>query len=179
MIDADIERAIVLALQPPLTAAGFNVIVTQGAQPTTQGATSQPQVTFTKILAKRFGFQGRKFAFNVGAANFTKTESWYLRATYQLNALIRQDAGDANSLNAYDVLDFCAGTLQTEETRIMLLETGTGIGLERVTDIRTPRSFDDSDRFNMDASFDFVLTYQNNIDSTVAEAAVSEILDTV
>jgi len=177
MNDADVETAIKSVLDAALVTSFSTVVVAQSFNPTTQGAALAPMVLFTKIAARRYGFQGRKYAFNAGPVDFTKTEGWYLEATYQVNTLIRQDAVDPASLNAYDVIDFCAATLQTLETRATLL--ALGIGIRRVTDIRTPRFLDDSDRYNMDASFDFVLTYQNTLTSTVPGAGVDgEVIST-
>ncbi len=178
MIDADIQKAIKSILDTGLPAAGIaNAVIAQSYNPTTQGPPLAPVVLFTKIFSRRYGTQGRKYVYNPGSGDFTKTETWYVADTYQINSLMNQDPVDDSSLNAYDVVGTCAGILQTSETRQTLL--AQGIGIRRITDLQTPGSLDDSDRYNMDVSFDFVLTYQNTLASIVAEAGVDGIVTAV
>ena len=178
MTDADVEIQIKSLLDSRIAAsAPFSALVAQSYQPTQQGAPLQATVLFSRIAARRYGFQGVKYVYNSGPDDFTKTESWYLQATYQINALITQNPNDVASLNAYDVVDFCAGALQLQETRATFLLAG--IGIQRIADIRNPRFKDDSDRFAMDPSFDFVLTYQNDIVTTISAATVTGIANAV
>ena len=172
MIDADIETQIKSVLDAGLAAAGITAIVSQSFQPTRQGAPFLPNVVFTKLFARRYGHQAPKFTLIPGTPDtFQKAETYYLRATYQVSGLMNQDPVVPDSLNAYDVLDICAAFLQSEEGRATF--KAAGIGIDRISDIRTPRSLDDSDRFNMDASFDFVLSYKQERISIVPEAAIS------
>lgn len=171
MIDGDVQKAIKSILDAGFIAQGLTVTVAQTYNPTTQGVPLVPVVFFTKILAVRFGAQGQKYEYNGGNDSFDKTESYYLKATYQINAVISQNISDPDSLNAYDVVDLAAAILQTAETRDTL--RAAGIGIERITDIRTPNYLDDSDLYKIDPSFDFVLSYQNTIASTVNKAAVN------
>lgn len=178
MIDADIETQIKSVLDAGIAAASLSVPVSQSFQPTRQGAPLEPNVVFTKIFARRWGHQAPKFTLIPGAPNtFQKAETYYLRATYQVSGLMNQDPVDPASLNAYDVLDICAAFLQSEDGRATF--KAAGIGIDRISDILTPRSLDDSDRFNMDASFDFVLSYKQERISIVSEAAISGTIERV
>ncbi len=178
MTDADVERAIKSVLDAALVAASITADVVQSFNPTRGGASLQPVVAFTKITARRFGFQGAKLTLVPGSPNtFSKAETYYLRPTYQVTGFMDQDPLDPNSLNAYDVLDVCAAFLQSDEARATF--NAAGIGIDRITDIRTPRSLDDSDRYDMDVSFDFVLSYKNELISIVPEATVDGTVERV
>lgn len=178
MIDADVQRAIKSVLDTGLATAGFTVLVTQSFQPTRQGAPLIPAVVFTKIATRRFGFQGQQYVLVTGNPDtFQKTEVQYLRPTYQLSGLMNQNPVDSNSFTAYDVLDACAMILQSAEGRAAFKLVG--IGIDRVTDIREPHSLDDSDRFTADVSFDFTLSYRNELASIIPSAGVEGTIDRV
>lgn len=178
MIDADVETAIKLVLDTGLTSAGISAIVAQSFNPTTQGASLLPNVIFTKITARRFGFQGQKYTRIPGVPDtYSKAEVYWLRPTYQLSGFMNQNPVDPNSLNAYDVLDTCAAILQSEEGRATFKLAG--IGIDRISDVRTPRTLDDSDRFNMDANFDFVLSYRNELTTIIPSAQVVGVTERV
>lgn len=174
MIDADVQVAIKAVLDTRLAAVGITAIVAQSFNPTTQGAPLQPTVVFTKIMSRRFGYQSPKYALlsPTFPITFDKAEIYYNRATYQLSGFMNQDISDPASLNAFDLLDTCASILQSQEGRAIF--TAANIGVDRVTDIRTSKSLGDSDRFQMDASFDFVLSYLNQLASVIPGALVPE-----
>ena len=172
MTDADIETQIKSVLDTGLAAAGISAIVFQSFQPTRQGPPLLPNVLFTKISAHRWGHQAPKLTLIPGSPDtFQEAETYYLRATYQVTGHMDQDHVAPASLNTYDVIDRCAAILQSVAGRATF--KAAGIGIDRISDIRTPRSLDDSDRFDMDASFDFVLSYKQEFVSIVPEAAVS------
>lgn len=178
MIDSDVQRAIKAVLDTGLAEQAISAIVAQSYQPTKQGAPLDPVLVFTKIAARRYGFQGRKLVLIPGAPNtFQQAEVYYLRPTYQLSGFMNQNPSDPNSLNAYDVIDKCAAILQSEAGRATF--QAAGIGIDRISDIRTPHSLDDSDRFVMDASFDFVLSYRNELLSIVPEAGIEGTVERV
>lgn len=178
MNDADVETQIKSVLDTGLAAASISALVSQSFQPTRQGAPLVPNVAFTKLFARRWGHQAPKFTLIPGSPNtFRKAETYYLRATYQVSGLMNQDPVAPDSLNTYDVLDICAAILQSEEGRATF--KAAGIGIDRISDIPTPRSLDDSDRFNIDASFDFVLSYKQERISIVLEAAISGTIERV
>lgn len=173
MIDADVQTAIKAVLDARLPVAGITASVEKAYQPTTQGASLQPVVAFTKITSHRFGFQGPKYVLDPGPpVTFNKREIYYSRATYQLSGLMNQDDSDPASLNAFDVLDICASILQSQEGRAIF--AAADIGVDRVMDVRTPHSLGDSDRFQMDASLDFILSYKNQLVSVVPGALAPE-----
>lgn len=167
-IDGTIEIQIKVALVSALSAGSIDGTVAQSYNPTQQGAPLKPVVLFARLgLARRYGFQGTKYAFDMGSdpPTFTKTESWFLNARYQISVLLNQDVVAAGTLNAYDVLDLCAGVLQSRETIDAF--KAAGLAVLRVTDIQNVRSLDDSDRWTLDPSFDLIVVYQNTLTTTV------------
>jgi len=174
---AVVETAIKSVLDAGLLANSITATVQQANQPTQQGAPFAPIVLFTNLFSKRFGYQSKKLVH--ASPDFTKTEAWYLEATYQFNALMNQNPNSPVSLSAFDVIDICAAILQTDETRDTFLATDTGIGIQRITDIRVTPIQDDSDRWVKDPSFDVVLSYRNTLTNTVPEATVSGIIERV
>lgn len=178
MIDAVVQTAIKSVLDTGLAGASITATVAQSYQPTRQGAPLNPVVVFTKIAVRRFGWQGQKLTLIPGVPNtFTLDEPYYLRATYQVSGYMNQNPLDPSSLNAYDVLDICAATLQSMAGVATFF--AAGIGVDRISDIRTPRSLDDSDRSIMDVNFDFVLSYKNTLTSVIPEATVDGAIDRV
>lgn len=171
MIDADVQRAIKATLDAGLAAASITATVTQSFQPTVQGAPLAPAVVFTNITTRRFGWQAPKLTLIPGNPNtFSKAETYYVRRSYQVSGIINQDPLDPTSLSAYDVLEKCTTFLQSSEGRAIF--KAAGIGIDRITDVLTPSSLNDSDQFNTDVSFDFVLSYKQESFSIVPEADV-------
>lgn len=170
MTDSEIEVIIMSLLSAEFTDPSATVEVLQSYNPKSSGPPLAPVVTFQKLFARRFGVQGRREVFNPGSNEFDATEAWFLKATYQVDTFITPNVA-VGALNAYDIADLCAGALQSRETRQTLL--ASEIGIQRITDIRTPKSMDDSDRFQMNASFDFDLTYENTRVSIVPPATVT------
>ncbi len=169
MISGDVAKVILSILTAGFVDQGHSDIkVKKNYQPTKQGAPVGPTIFFTRIVTPRYGHQGRKQVFNVGNNNFDKTENYWLTPTYQINAQIRQDISDPNSINAFDLVDLAAAILQTEETRQTFL--ASGIGIIRITEIRELKILDDSDQYEIEPSFDFVLSYNQTIISTVPVA---------
>lgn len=168
MIESDIWRAIITTLSEGLAAQGLPLPVKQSYQPLKQGVDTLDTVYLHKISARRVGSQGRAHEYNSGNDNFDVTENYWVEGTYQLNAEINRDIDNSNSRTAYDVVELCSAILQGETARMRLL--GFGVGILRISDIRNPYSVDDSDQFNQDSSFDFVLTYNQTLASTVPKA---------
>lgn len=169
MTEADVWRALITTLRTGLDDQGqAGVAIKQAFQPRKQGVNTQNTVYLFKITSRRIGHQGRRFDYNAGNNNFDGTENYWLEATFQLTALIERDIQDSSSLTAYDIADLCAGILQTENARKQLIQSD--IGILRIGEVRNPYSIDDRDQFDQDSSFDFVLTYNQTIASTVPVA---------
>ena len=169
MTEADVWRALIATLRSGLDAQGQNALaIKQSFQPRKQGVNSQDTVYLFKVTSRRVGHQGKRFDYNAGNNNFDGTENYWLEATFQLTALVERDIQDADSLTSYDIADLCAAILQTESARKQLLQSD--IGILRIGHVRNPYSIDDRAQFDQDCSFDFVLTYNQTIASTVPVA---------
>lgn len=184
MTDSDISTALFtllnssIARNPAFGASGIEVF--QSYNPATPSPSTAPIVAFFKVSTRHWGWQKQSYTYDELNTRFDALASWYLRATWQVTALMRQDVTDPTSLNAFDVIDFCAAALQTPIALKFLAEYLTGIGIDRITNVPTPQEWDDSDRFNMEAKFTFVLSYKQTFqDIENAALAVTGTIDRV
>ncbi len=173
MTESDVWRAIISTLKAGLLAQGLgSVEVKQNFQPTSQGANIAPTVYIHKITTGLVGQQGVKYDYNDLNANFDETESQWLAPLFQLSAIVAQDIEDVDSLTAGGLIGTCAMIMQGRTARQLLLQAG--IGIERVKEIRDANRIDDKDEFNQDPSFDFVLSYKQEISGTAPAAETIE-----
>ncbi len=169
MIEADVWRALIAMMRTGMDNNDLSgVKIKQSFQPVKQGVEIQDTVYLFKITSKRVGHQGKSYVYNSTNDNFDSTENYWLEATFQLTAKVKRDITDSSSITAYDVADKCAAILQSDFARNKLLESI--VGILRIRDIRNPYSLDDTEQFDQDTSFDFILTYNNTISSTVPKA---------
>ena len=163
MTDSEVSTALKTLLDDSLEHnaifAPCSIQVFQSYNPATASPTEKPILSFSKVSARRWGWPKNTYVYDAGNTRFDAVVSWYLRATWRVTALIRQDVTFPESLNAFDVIDFCAAALQTPTALQYLKNYLTGIGIDRIIAIPTPQEWDDSDRFNMEANFTFVLNY--------------------
>lgn len=163
MIDSEISTALKTLIEDSLarnpTFAPCGIKVYQSYNSATASPTTDPLISFSKVSARRWGWPKNSYSYDGGNTRFDSLASWYLRATWQVSALIRQDVTYPESLNAFDVIDFCAAAMQTPIALSFLKNYLTGIGIDRIIALPTPQEWDDSDRFNMEANFTFVLNY--------------------
>lgn len=173
MTEAEVWVALIGTLRQGLDAQSHTGIdIKQAYQPKKQGVNTQDTVYLFKITSRRASHQDIKFKFNVGNDNFDTSESYWLEANFQLNAIIEKDIQNENSLTSYDIVDLCSALLQSAAARQKLLEDD--IGILRITDIRNPYSIDDRDQFDQDPSFDFKLTYRQTLNSITGKATSIE-----
>ena len=169
MLEHDLWRVIITTLRAGLDAQAYpGVAIKQSFQPIKQGADTQDTVYLYKITSRRVGFQGRSEEYNATNDNFDVTENYWIEGTYQLTALIERNINNSSSITSYDMADLCSGIMQSRSVRQQLLDSG--IGILRITDVRNPFSIDDRDQFDQDASFDFILTYNQTIITTIDKA---------
>jgi len=181
MTDNDFWVAIQTVLQSIINDAdlvlnsGENIDLVSGYQPEQQGAPEYPVATYHEVAARRYGSQGRKNKYNQTAEDFDHTEIWRLERTIQFAAWIKEDPSNLNLSTAYDVVDQVAAGLNSESVRESLLLSG--IGIIRITDIRTTKFVDDRDDFMKEPNFDFIVNYTQTRESKVSQ--VSEFNDTI
>lgn len=166
MTEADVWRVIITTLRTGLDANGqSSLAIKQAFQPIKQGADSNDTVYLHKITSRRIGHQGQKNTYNVGNDNFDSVGNYWLEATFQLSGLIARDINNSSSLTSYDIVDLCAAIMQSPSYISDLLSNG--IGILRIDQVRNPFNIDDKDQFDQNSSFDFILTYNQTIASTV------------
>lgn len=143
-----------------LTARGITVPpgnILQGYQPTQQGAPEGRFVYLYKIGNMPVGHVRRDSVWDADAGIMRETELQTWLATYQVNAMAKQDPTDEDSLTASDIVRAVRGVLQSSDT-ITLLRAQL-VAILRIDALRNPPFTDDSNRYEYVPSFDFVLTF--------------------
>lgn len=167
MTENQIWTLIVGILKTGLTGAYPTVKVRQDAQPAMTGTPSGPAVLLHTDGARRYGYLKRDDVIELdGSATHTETQKYELKI--QCGALYPQDPADTTGPTATDLVEAAATIMQSDATRVTLL--AVGVGIYRVTDIRTPQFQDDRDVFEASPSFDFTLNYSNVSTSTIPAA---------
>lgn len=170
MRDYQLYTELIATIKAGLVANGLPLVgVKQAYQPTQQGAPTGPVVLLNKIPGDvRFGAPKKIDRWdpdaNGGLGEMIHSESQWYESTFQVNAIVTQDADDDTPLTSSDLLNIVAAVLQSDETITSL--RAKGIGLLRVRDIRNPTFTDDRDRNVYSPSFDFTLTHEQAIIST-------------
>jgi len=146
MNDADIFKAIIATLKP---LAGN---IKQAYK--NKSVMEEGYIYIHKVTNKKLGFQGRKK--RLQANSFSAEEKSYFAVKMQFTCF------------DYDQLVDLSMHLASQPIIKSLRESG--LGVERIAQIRTPYSRDSSDDFRIDANFDVVLTYSKTITATVPKA---------
>ena len=166
MNDNQIIALIISVMRTGLDALGMDtVLVKQQYQPRQSGIEKQPALYITKILAPRYGYPSRKDEFNESTNQFTHTETIWRTPTYQVNGYALQDPRDITGLTASDITERAADIMQSSATRLALL--AECVGIIRITDVRENYFVNERRRYQQNPSFDFVLSYQSTITTTV------------
>lgn len=166
MNDNDVFQIIrAILLQGMIDMGQPGVQVKQAFQPDQTGVPSPPVILLHKIGVQRYGWPKRRAVFNDTTDVFDQTEIFWRAPTFQVAALAIQDPGDLTQLTASDLVEAAADILQLDATLTTL--RASQIGIDRITQVRVPYFIDDRDRHEQSPSFDFTLTYQHEITSTV------------
>ena len=166
MNDNDVIAALIVALRVGLDLKNLqNVLIKQNYQPRDIGTPSQPTIFLHKIMADRYGFPSRKDVFNESTRLFDHTEAIWRTPTFQLDGLSTQDPANINSLTASDIVETAADVLQSQAFQEALIVDR--IGIQRITSVRENYFTNDRERFQQNPSFDFILTYRPEWQSTV------------
>lgn len=165
-----IYTAIITTLTEGMTArAVAGVAAKQAYQPRMVGAPTGMAMLLSNLGIHRYGFLGRRDAWDEDNTKMVHTETQNMESKVQLMGwspappppkdLPPYTAGDLARLGAA-ILSSDAGR---ERLRVL------GFGIERVTDVREPFGKDEKDQFISESSFDFVLAYR---DTEVMESPV-------
>lgn len=147
-----------------ITAKQKNILVKSNFQPTQQGANTGPTLYVHKLHDHRYGYRGVRNDYDQATDTFIKTEVQYLLTEYQVTGLSIQDPKDISTMTAGDITNIAAMIMAQEET--LTAFRAVGLGILRITDVRSPTMQNDKGRFEFSPSFDFTLTHDQSIIST-------------
>jgi len=165
MLDNQLIQVFLPIIQTGLTADGYTgVKVIAANQPTQQGVSLSPVVTFYKIADHRYGFLGRFNNWNPSNLTMEHTEEQMYETTFQISALVRQNPSTPNQYTASDLVNEVSAIMQSDNTLDILYNNG--IGILRITDVSNGYFTDDMDNFEASPSFDFTLTHTQTRVST-------------
>lgn len=166
MLDNQLFQLIISVLKANQSIAGIaGLQVVQAYQPTRQGVATAPTIYIHKIGDRRFGFRSASDVWDTHAAQMVHTETQKYETKFQLSALATQNPSTPNQMTASDIVNLCAYCLQSV-IAVAQFENN-GVGVLRVTDVRNPYFLDDRDQPEASPSFDFTLTHDQTITSTM------------
>lgn len=158
MNDNQVWQILTATFNQALTDANFATVkFARSYQPRQEGAISSDALYCHKISSKRYGWQKHADVFNAGDDDFDHTESQIIEAVYQVSAEVSEDPSDINQITSFDIVHGVALQLNSLAVR-KALKVG-GIGIIRITDVRTPYFVNDSDRNEAEPNFDFTINY--------------------
>lgn len=165
MNDNDIIRLIISILRTGLNGMGMsNVLIKQSYNPLQTGVPTAPTIYLHKISTPRYGWPKRKSVYNADNSNFDHSEVFWRTPTFQIDGLSVQDPTDTAQLTASDIVLAAADILQTDLGINTLKQSG--VGIDRIIQVRDSYFVDDRERHEQSPSFDFTLSYQKTITST-------------
>lgn len=148
-----------------------DIPVIDGHQPTGQGREARA-IYFFALGEPRYGWQYRKHRFDPASGQQILTETQPVRSTFQVGGFIEANLLDPARLTALDLTHLAA----------MLLGSGpaisafrrAGVGLERITGIRTPFFENDQGRNEAAPSFDITLSHKRIVTLTTPSVEAFE-----
>lgn len=166
MLDNDLIKLFLPILNTGLVDAGFSSVkVKQSNQPTQQGVNSLPTIYFFKVGDRRFGNLKFNDAWDSDSETMIHTEIQMYETTFQFSCLAIQNPSNTNLYTASDLINLVCAILQSESTRLTLINSG--VGLLRVSEIRNPYFTDDRDMFEAVSSFDIIFSHPQTRISSV------------
>lgn len=154
MNDQQLITAIRMELLRELPGQGYDEVqVLQNYQPDNEGRVTGPVVYIHKISDPRYGWQSRVESENPLTGRIIRKESQWMRSGYQFTCM-------APGYPA-DLANTCAMLMNSRSVIESLM--AQGVGIERITEIRTPYFKNDKDQFEQTPSFDVIFTHQRTI----------------
>lgn len=158
-------RSAILAGLAARTMPGYDVA--RKFQPSHQGQNRQPTVYVFKLLDKLHGSPQRKHVWDEVAQVMTAATSQQCETTFQASIDV-DETTDPTALTPSDVANVVAAIMHSDETQAAL--RAAEVGILRVGEVRNPYNKDDSNRYEANPSFDFVLTYRRTEQATAPYA---------
>lgn len=135
------------------------VEVVQKQNPTQQGVRTEPTVYLEKLFDRRVGFAKLKETFNKDKKVFDEEEEQWYETSIQISTLVLQKPDDLTIPTASDLLNQCAGYLQSRNfSRTM--EKRHKANVLRSSDLGNAYFTDDRDRQEAHPVFTLVVTHK-------------------
>lgn len=147
-------RAILLNLMAAHGRSHYRVLAEY--QPTAQGR-DHSAVYFFRVSDARHGWQQRKYSYPATAPQGSAVESQILLSTFQFGAYTMPD----DAFAAVDLLEFISMLINS--AAFVDAARAQGIGVQRITNVRTPYFRNENDRFEPSPSFDVVFSHKSTI----------------
>ena len=167
MNDTKLMDIICTALEVGLVANGYpDPNVAQGFQPQQQGAPSEQAWFIHKISIHKYGYAQKIPKLN-DAGLIDVEETRVIERTYQITAFNKLTPEEMTPTvkTADDMAEEAAAIMQS--TSVVDALRAQGVGILRITDIRTPYFDDQHDQNDISPNFDFTVTYTRQLTSTV------------
>ena len=180
MRDYDLFAAVVAVLRAGMAMDAATLYVGQNNQPRTAGRPDRRALLLDKIGPDhRYGHVKREDVPDpLNPLQMIHRETQIYETTIQVSTLAKPPpvtgALDVNEPTAADLANQAAAVMQSDAT-IVALRT-LGIGILRITDVRTPHFRNDRDQFEAAPNFDFVLTHKQITVTTTPAAIVGELV---
>lgn len=172
MNDKQLRALIVKELRAGLSRLSIDVRVIAGNQPTTQGRKDEG-LYFFQIADALAGWQARSYERKLGN-NLDMEDRQVVETSFQVQALVIDDPASLAQLTALDVLH--AAKMIIASLPFVEAMQRDSVGVQRPSNIRTPYFTNDRDQFEMSPSFDFTLSHERGIITSI-KAVESAVLD--
>ncbi len=133
------------------------ISVMQNFQPTQQGITSNPLVSFQKIHSHNYGPPSREYYIDEETEESKVKQTQQLQSRWQVSSLVTQLPDNENLPTSSDIAQAVCWTLQNDFAIEQL--SAYNIGILRITDIINPYIIQDRDQYEANSSFDMMFVY--------------------
>lgn len=166
MQDNPLYILIISTLTAQLADVGLaGLVIAKANQDIRQGVEPLTGAYLIKLFDHFDGMPEEDFVWDSVNGVEVRTQTQVVESTFQLNGLAIQTPGNLTQLTASDTANLLAGLLKTPDTMAAL--QASGVGLVSLTQSRNPFFLDDKDRYEANASFDFVLTHKQVLTKSV------------
>ncbi len=141
-----------------------DIDILRGFQTRQQGVPERGVIYIHKISTQRYGHPEEVNAYNSGNDNIDQSSRFWKTPAWQFS-IRKQESTDVDAMTAGDLADIVSDIMQLPSTRDALLLSG--IGLERVLQIRNMYEVNEKDRNEHIPNFDVTLSYNRVYESTV------------
>lgn len=141
---------------------GVNVNVARNFQPQQAFVPDGLALFISKIHSRRYGIQAHKDKYNSLSGMNEHTERYVMNDTYQIDTqAVSNPSQTSTTIRSADIAESSAAHFQSLDTLLRL--KSEGLEIFRIADIKHPHFVNDFDRFEPAPSFDFIISYEQDI----------------